>query len=114
MLPPRNRLRKTREIERVFQEGSSFKEGSLLLKSVKNGLTVSRFTFIVGQKTAKKATQRNKIKRRLRDIVKKNLPHLKKGLDIIVVTLKGAETKTYKELEGSAQKLFKKAGLLQS
>ncbi len=113
MLPTRNRLRKTKEIEKVFQEGSGFKEGPLFLKSIKNGLKVSRFTFIVGKKTAKKASQRNKTKRRLRDITKKNLPRFKKGLDVIIVALKGVEGKTYEELENSAQKLFKRAGLLQ-
>jgi len=111
MLPKINRLKKTKEIERVFKNGKSHKEGFLFFKLLKNGLTVSRFGFIVGQKVSKKATTRNKVKRRMRAAVKKELPNIKPGFDIILVALKGLETKNFKEVEEAARRLIQKSGI---
>ena len=112
MLPRLNRLNKKTEIERVFKEGKAFKEDFLILKLVKNSLGKNRFGFIVSQKVSKKATIRNKIKRRLRGLIQSKLEKLKKEVDGVLIALPGLETKDFWEMEEVINKLFKKAKLI--
>lgn len=109
MLPKINRLRKKKEIERVFEKGKRFKEDFLILKITKNTLLQTRVGFVVPQKVSKKATLRNKIKRRLREIVSKKRKKFKKGLDILLIACPGLETKDFWEIDETLNKLFKKA-----
>jgi ribonuclease P protein component len=108
-----NRLRKRSDFDWVFKRGLKFKEDFLSLRVVNNNLKNSRFGFIVSQKISKKATLRNKIKRRLRTIIRVRLKKIKKGLDIILITNPGLEKKDFWELEEILYRLFKKANLFQ-
>jgi ribonuclease P protein component len=112
MLPKKNRLKKKKDFENVFKRGQGFKEDFLYLKALANNLKSSRFGFAVSKKFSKKATIRNKIKRRLREIVKINLPKIKKNIDGVIVVLPGLEKKDFWELEKIMEKLFTKAGLI--
>jgi len=109
MLSKINRLRKKKDIERVFGKGKRFKEDFLILKITRNALSQTRFGFIVSQKVSKKATLRNKIKRRLREIVSKKMGKFKKGLDVLLIAHPGLETKDFWEIDETLNKLFKKA-----
>ena len=71
MLPKKNRLKNKKDFERVFKQGKGFKEDFLFFKITKNNLKENRFGFIVSLKVSKKAVLRNKVKRRLREIIKK-------------------------------------------
>lgn len=109
MLPKINRLKKKRDIERVFKNGKGFKEDFLILKAIKNDLKNSRFAFIVPQKVSKKAVLRNKIRRRLSELVRLKIKKIKKGLDIILLALPGLEERNFWEIEEIINKLFTKA-----
>lgn len=112
MLPQRNRLKKNRDFKKLFEKGKSSKEDFLYLKVKKNNLESSRFAFVVSKKISKKAVIRNKIKRRLRELVKIKLTQIKKGLDIIIVVTPGFEVSDFLELEEIINNLFNKAGIL--
>jgi len=114
VLPKQNRLKKKKDFERVFKEGQGFKEDFLFLKIRKNKLKNSRFGFVVSKNFAKKSTLRNKIKRRLRELVRINLAKIKKGVDGVLVANPGLETKDFWEIEEVINKLFKKAGILKT
>ena len=111
MLPKDNRIQKKKDIERIFKEGTSFKEGLLVLKTAKSNLNVCRFGFIVSQKISKKANIRNKVKRRLREIIRLKMKLLKPGTDNLFIALPGIEKKEFKQqqIEEMVEKLFKKA-----
>ena len=111
MLPKENRLKKKKDLERVFKEGRGFKEDSLFLKVVKNNLKSNRFGFLVGKNFSKKATLRNKFRRRLREIVKLKMPKFKKNFDAVLITIPGLETKDFWEIEEAVNRLFLKAKL---
>lgn len=104
-----NRLRKKADLERVFKAGIRFKEGFLLLKIVNNGLKNGRFGFVVGQKVSKKAVVRNRIKRKLRELLRVRLPKIKKGVDAVIIVLPGAGTKNIQQMEGMVDNLLRKA-----
>jgi ribonuclease P protein component len=111
MLVKVNRLKKKKDIERVFKNGKLFKEDFLILKVVKNNLKNSRFAFVVSKKVSKKATLRNKIKRRLRELVRRHPPTTRPAMDIVLVAVPGLEKKDFWEMEKIINRLFAKAKL---
>ncbi|MFH1575755.1 MAG: ribonuclease P protein component [Candidatus Nealsonbacteria bacterium] len=111
MLPGINRLKKKKDFERVFRQGRGLKERFLSLKFAKNGSDATRFGFVVGQKVSRKAVIRNKVKRRLRDITKGRLADIRKGLDVVVVSGKGAETASFEDIAAVLNHLFKTSRL---
>jgi ribonuclease P protein component len=113
MLPFKNRLKKEKEIEEVFKKGKSIKEGFFFLKEVKNNLTDSRFCFSIPGNVTKKAVVRNRLKRRMREVVRENLPKIKKGLDIVVIALPGSEKLDFKNIKKGLLKLFSRAKILE-
>ena len=111
MLPSENQLKKEKDIERVFKKGKSFKEGFLVLKIINNDLENSRFGFVVSTKISKKASLRNKIKRRLRELVRARLKKIKTGADGLFVAVPGIEEKDFWEIEDTMNKIFLRAKL---
>lgn len=109
MLSKNNRIQKKKDIERIFKKGKSFREDFLVLKTIKNDLNTCRFGFIVSQKISKKANIRNKVKRKLRELVRLKLKLLKPGLDNLLIALCGIEKKDFWEIEKMVNNLFKKA-----
>ena len=112
MLSQANRLKKKKDFAMVFKKGKSFKENFLYLKIKKSNLKSSRFGFIVSKKFSKKATIRNKIKRRLSELIRIKLPLIKKGIDGVIIVIPGLEINDFWELEEIINKLFKKANLI--
>jgi ribonuclease P protein component len=111
MLNQKNRLTKKKDFDAVFGQGQGFKQGCLYFKIKENDLSSSRFGFIVSKKFSKKAVERNKIRRRLREIIRKKLPKIKKPIDLVVIVNPGLEN-DFQKLEQTIDRLFDKAGLI--
>src|SRR3989344_8680891 len=99
MLTQQNRLKKKTDFDRVFRNGKKIKEGVLVFWWAPNNLKISRFGFIVSKKVSKKAPTRNKIKRQLRELVRKKIIVLPKGIDGVFVGSPGLEKKDFREIE---------------
>ncbi len=112
MLAKKNCLKNKKDFDRVFKKGKGFKEDFLFLKYVPNQLTNSRLGIMVSQKISKKAVTRNKIKRRIRAVVSRKLPKIKKGMDFILVAVPGLEKKDFWEIETVINNLFNKSKLI--
>ena len=84
MLPSKNRLTKKTDFANVYRKGTFFIEAPLSLKVVKNNLKNSRIGFSIEKKFFKKAVERNKIKRLLREAFHQNLKNIEKSLDMVV------------------------------
>jgi len=112
MLPKKFRLKKKKVFESVFKKGKVIKGQSVFLNIKKNNLTYSRFGFVVGKKTAKKAVVRNKIKRRLRGIIKREILNIKDGFDVVIVTNPKIVEKEYQEIREELKDVLKKGKLL--
>jgi len=111
MLTKANRLNNKKDIEGVLKKGRGFKEDFLILKTAKNNLNKTRFAFIVSSKVSSKATVRNKIKRKLSELVRIKLKKIKSGTDNILIASPGLEIKDFWEIEEIITQLFKKAKL---
>ncbi len=112
MLPKQYRLTHDKDFSRVYRLGKFFSARELNLKYVRNGLTVSRFGFVVSTKIAKKANVRNLLKRRLRALVQDHLAGLASGYDVVIGTRPGAPLLTYDMLGERLEYLLQKAQLL--
>ncbi|MBI2123686.1 MAG: ribonuclease P protein component [Candidatus Wildermuthbacteria bacterium] len=114
MLPQAARLRKTKDFKEVFGKGGGTRFGRLFLKAraVKNKNT--RFGIVVSKQVAAKATDRNRIKRLLREAVKSCLPDIKEGHDIVLVTLPGFTAANLKEAQTQVIGIIKKSSLFKS
>ncbi len=109
MLAQKNRLRKRNDIQRVFKQGNGVKNSFLYLKAISNGLKDPRFAFVVSKKISKKSTERNRVKRLLRESIQKNM--VEKSLDIVIIVLPEI-SKTIKDLRkiklNDVEKIIKK------
>ncbi|MDP3991166.1 MAG: ribonuclease P protein component [Candidatus Nealsonbacteria bacterium] len=112
MLSKPNRLKKKKDFERVFKLGKTFKEDFLFFKIAKNHLSPTRFGFVVGKKVSKKAVVRNKIKRILGEIIRRNITKIKNGFDVVVSVDGRIKTKDQKSIEEVISKLIKKAKII--
>jgi len=107
-------LAKRKDIERVIKRGRSFFVPDLGLRIIRNDMKeVSRFTVVTSVKLSKKAVERNKLKRRLREIIRKEiLPTIQPGFDGLINTRKGLLSLTFDALREKTIQLFKKARLI--
>lgn len=120
MLPKKNRLQKKKDFEKVFANGKGFRQDLLFLKAAKSGLETFRFGIIVSKKISKSAVKRNRVKRQLREIIRRQLQNCllfeneqgNRGMDVVLISLPGIEARTYQETEAMAIKLFEKAGII--
>ncbi len=107
----RYRLRKRRDFERLYREGQAYVHPLVVLRVAPNeighprvGITVSR---AVG-----KAVRRNKVKRRLREIMRLRLDRLDPGYDYWLIARPRSATASYWTLDDAVTSLLQRAGLL--
>ena len=111
MLPKENRL-PARKIKQVLDLGRWLKSHSLSLVVLENKKAEeARIAVIVPTKIEKRAIVRNRLRRQIREILRKKTFHFKKGKEIIVMANPGAVKKSSKRLEEAIEELFKKGGL---
>ncbi len=112
MLKKENRLKKQKDFERVFKQGKYCKQDLIFLRVEKNDVKVSRFGFIVSKKVSKKAVVRNKVKRRMREVIKKRLLCIEKGIDVVLSAIPGLEEKSFNETETMINKALEKLKII--
>jgi len=83
MIPKTNRLAKKKDFQKVFKKGRLAAGKFLWLKCQKNDKDGGRAGFVVGLKVSKKATERNKIKRRLRSAFRRFLGKMS-GYNVVI------------------------------
>ncbi len=100
MLPRENRLTKKDDFENVRQNGRFITSKNFTVSFLnKKNKEESRFGFIVSKKISTRAVDRNKIKRVLREIVRKNLDLVKKGTDFVIIPKPGVLHTNHGKLE---------------
>ncbi len=112
MLAKTNRLVKKKDFDWAFKGGKKLKEDFLIFRFASGKTENTRLGIVVSQKVSKKATVRNKIKRRIRAVVKPLIPEIKKNTDMVLLVLPGLETKDFLEIEKIIKNLFRKAKLI--
>lgn len=130
MLPRKARLRRSRDFRAVYSRARSYKTPLLVLyarparpsgaageKNEKPEPLAVRIGFSISKKVAKKAHDRNLLKRRLREITRTTiLPEWRGGrsFDVVVVARQAALEADYAGLLDEMLSLFLQAGLLKA
>lgn len=111
MLKKINRLTKDKDFDSVFKKGKSSYDKIVGVKVVLNGLKYNRFGILVSTKISKKAVERNKIKRQIRETIRLRSENIKNGHDCVIISLGGILDKKYEDIEKSIDTHFKKLKL---
>lgn len=90
MLAKAYRLQKDTEIKRLIRSGKTFFLPQMTIKYLAQTEPSIKIGFVVSNKIDKRATVRNKLKRRLREATRKLLPGLKNGFSLLIIAKKSA------------------------
>jgi ribonuclease P protein component len=107
----RDTLKKNSDFRRLYAKGKSAASSCLVIYCRKNRLDHNRTGYTVSTKLGH-AVVRNRVRRRLREIVRLNDAAVKPGFDLVIVARSRAVGAEYRRLEQSYLKLCGKLGLL--
>ena len=111
MLKRVNRLKKRYQFSYVYKAGNHFSGKAMVLYATTSKTKDIKVGFAVTKKIGK-AIKRNLVRRRLREIVKKQLPNLKQNYNIILVARDNVSNFSFEELSKQFSDLVKKAEIL--
>ena len=103
-------LKKNHEFRRLYNKGKSAASQYCVVYCRRNGLEENRLGITVSTKMGG-AVQRNRIRRRLREIYRLNEHKFYVGYDIVIVSRVRSRYAEFYELESSVLRLFGKLGL---
>jgi ribonuclease P protein component len=96
------------QFELVYKGGRTWTGREVVVKALPNRLDLSRYGFTVSRRVGK-AVVRNRVKRRLREILRQTPLH--PGWDIIFIARAPVAGVNYQDLNKSVRKLLFRAGL---
>ena len=102
MLPKKHRLSKSADVKRTTARGRSFFNPYFIIK-IAPGTESAKITLITSVRVSKKAVERNRAKRILRDELRKYIDRLKPG-DYVLIVKRSAIKATPTELRESLVK----------
>jgi ribonuclease P protein component len=109
MLSQKFRLSQKNDFQRIFSQGGLFRKNFFILRYLPQKLDHFRAAVVVSSKVSKKAVQRNKIRRRIYEILKE-LPL--KNFDLIIVTRRPILKISFSELQKELKNALLKSHLL--
>ena len=104
-----NRLKTKADFNNLYIKSNRLTNNEFILISKPNIGNLSRFGFSIKKKFGN-AVNRNKIKRRLKEIIRQT--NILDGWDIVFIPKKNINTKNYKQIKTSVTNLLFRAGLL--
>lgn len=112
MLPKQNRLKKKKSFDEVFKKGKILRAPDFFLKYLEKEAAEARIGFVVSKKVSKRAVQRNKAKRRLREAFRSPIKLLSQGIDVVVVANPSIKSRTLREIAEEVVSTLKKGQLI--
>ena len=99
-LAPRERIRKKKEFLVLYKKGYRYKSKYFSLIGLSNALTYSRVGVVASKKVGNAVT-RNRAKRRMRELFRRNKNLLTHPVDFIIVAMPAMREATWPELKES-------------
>ncbi|MDD3840066.1 MAG: ribonuclease P protein component [Clostridia bacterium] len=103
-------IKKNKDFVSIYRKGRSISNRQLVLYYKKNRLVESRFGISISKKVGNSVT-RNRIKRIIKENLRKKYDKIKKGYDLVFIVRVGASNMNYNEAGCSIDDLLKRAGL---
>lgn len=111
-LGPDARLRKRSDIERCQQKGNKLYAKHFLVLVMPSASGQSRIAIAVTTKIEKRATVRNKIKRRLREVFRASRHTFTKPLDMLIVARRDVQRCSFEDYEREVLGALRAKGFL--
>ena len=97
----------------TYQNGKTIRGSKISLIFADNSRNHQRYAVVVSKKTLKSAVGRNRIRRRLYEVIRAELPRIEKPVDcIFVVYSKDVLNADYKELRNLIHNLLQEANII--
>ena len=104
-------LNKNHEFKRLYNKGKSAASQCVVVYCRRTGRNENRIGFTVSTKIGG-AVQRNRVRRRLKEIYRLNEEKLSHGYDIVIVARVRSRYIGYHEMESSVLSLFRKLNIM--
>jgi ribonuclease P protein component len=105
----RFRLTGKQRFSQIHQEGRSIANNLLVLRVLPNDLAWSRFGFVISKRIGN-AVVRNRMKRRLREVIRQ--APVPGGWDAIFIARRGSSLASYPQLQSSVLNLLQRTRLI--
>lgn len=116
MLTKKNRITKALEFKAVYRKGKTVIVDDVVINFKGNDLGEVRVGIVVGNNFSKRAVERNRIKRQIREILRQKLEEIRPGADIVIImrpTGKATQKKREsREISKTIEMGLRKAGLI--
>lgn len=113
MLPKKNRLKNRKDFNKAFKQGETKSNSHLIVKVKRNDFDKKRIGFIAPMKHFKKATDRNRVKRLLREAVRPNLEVICSGYDVIIIAKESIIDLSLEEVKQEIMSVLSKFNILE-
>ncbi len=113
MLSAKYRFHRRNDVNKVYQKGKAIRGNQISLKyRINSSNNEYKIAVVVSKKTAKRAVVRNRIRRRIFEVIRLNSDLIPNGFEA-VIGVYSEDVKNYKseELESEIKKLLSKASL---
>jgi ribonuclease P protein component len=97
--PASARIKKREDFVGLQEKGSKVSAKNLLLIYLPSAKPSSRFGVVVTRKLDTRATVRNRIRRKIREVLRLNRCKLQSSFDILVIARRGIADCSYQEIE---------------
>ncbi len=110
LLAKENRLRKNSEFRVVYKKGQVYRSRFFILRCLKRNDSGRTRIGIAPSRRIKKAVERNKMKRRVRELFQQQ-HMIKEGMDLVLNIKAEATTASFYDLKKDFEELLKKSRL---
>ncbi|OMH40553.1 ribonuclease P protein component [Desulfurobacterium indicum] len=110
-LSKEDRIKKSRDFKYVFESGKSLGGVTLALYFILRNSGQPRAGFIASKRFSKRAVDRNRAKRLMKEVFRLN-KHKLYPCDIVFIAKKGMKNASYSDVEKDFLKLARRAGIL--
>ncbi|MDD5651800.1 MAG: ribonuclease P protein component [Parcubacteria group bacterium] len=107
MFPKKQRVAKKKDFDLIFKKGKILHSDFFTVRFLKNDMDFRRFAVLVSKKISPKATERNRLKRILREAIRKNQKLFPSGNDYVFYVKKNYSKISFRELEKLIIKMLK-------
>ena len=107
--PKTSRLKLASDFRDILKNGKSFRESGLVLYFRKSSTKDSRLGIVVSKRVLKRAVDRNRVKRVIREYFRKEKANFSIASDIVIRTFQDHQLLNSSNLREILSKLFKKA-----
>ena len=104
------RLRRRADFESLRENGTSRAHPCIIMRVAPNELPYPRFGFIIGKRVSKSAVSRNRVRRRLREAVRRAPVH--PGWDVLLIARPAALDASYTTLRAALMELGSRCGVI--